>query len=192
MIAPRAAVSENCDFCHASLSAVHQHVLELSTRKLACACEACAVLFSGEYQKYRRVPRRILFLPDFQITDAQWDSLMVPIGIVFFFHSSAANRVVALYPSPAGPVESLLPLESWEEIAAQNPQLQSMAPDVEGLLAYRAAPVREYYILPIDECFRLIGIIRLNWKGFSGGTAMRQEIGKFLETLKQKCGLSKV
>ncbi len=28
----------------------------------------------------------------------------------------------------------------------------------------------ESYILPIDECFRLVGLIRLHWKGLSGGT----------------------
>ena len=61
-----------------------------------------------------------------------------------------------------------------------------MEPDVEGLLAYRSGSIREYYIIPIDECFRLIGLIRLKWKGFSGGPAVRQEIANFLETLKQR------
>jgi hypothetical protein len=42
------------------------------------------------------------------MTDAQWDSLLVPISMALFFFSTPANKVVALYPSPAGPTESLL------------------------------------------------------------------------------------
>jgi hypothetical protein len=40
--------------------------------------------------------------------------------------------------------------------------------------------------VPIDECFKLIGLIRLKWKGFSGGLEVWKEIGAFLETLKAK------
>ena len=93
---------------------------------------------------------------------------------------------MALYPSPAGPVESLLTLETWDEIAEQNAEVRTLESDVEGLLVYRVGTAREYYIIPIDECFKLIGIIRLKWKGFSGGMAVWQEIGKFLEHLKQR------
>jgi hypothetical protein len=119
------------------------------------------------------------------MTDAQWDSLMIPIGIAYLFRSSALDRVIALYPSPAGPVESLLALDSWNEIAGENPEVRTLECDVEGLLVYRVGPAREYYIIPIDECFKLVGIIRLMWKGFSGGMAVWQEIGRFLETLKK-------
>jgi hypothetical protein len=118
------------------------------------------------------------------MTDAQWDSLMIPIGIAYLFHKSDAGRVVALYPSPAGPVESLLALDAWDEIAQENPEVRSMESDVEGLLVYRVDAAREHYIIPIDECFKLVGIIRLKWKGFSGGMPVWQEIGRFLETLK--------
>jgi hypothetical protein len=61
-----------------------------------------------------------------------------------------------------------------------------MESDVEGLLVYRVGTAREHYIIPLDECFKLIGTIRLNWKGFSGGMLVWQEIGKFLERLKGK------
>ena len=43
------------------------------------------------------------------MTDAQWESLILPINLAFFFHSSVEGRTIALYPSPAGAVESLLP-----------------------------------------------------------------------------------
>jgi hypothetical protein len=153
---------------------------------MECVCDACAVLFSGENQHYRRVPRRVKLLPDFRMTDAQWNALMIPIGIAFLFRNSRIGRVMALYPSPAGPVESQLTLDAWAEIAGSNPEVRTMESDVEGLLVYRVGTAREHYIIPIDECFKLIGLIRMKWKGFSGGMPVWQEIGKFLEHLKAR------
>jgi hypothetical protein len=44
----------------------------------------------------------------------------------------------------------------------------------------------EYYVLPIDECYKLVGLIRARWRGFSGGTEVWQEIGSFFNGLKQR------
>ena len=41
------------------------------------------------------------------MTDSQWDGLMMPINMAFFFKSTPQSRVIALYPSPAGATESL-------------------------------------------------------------------------------------
>ena len=183
---PSSAPAEVCCLCGAALIEAHPHLLDAANRKLECACDACAILFSGEHQRYRRIPRRIRFLPDFRMTDAEWDGLRIPIGVAFLYRNSASARTIALYPSPAGPVESLLALETWEDIARANPELGRIESDVEGLLVYRVGTAREHYIIPIDECFKLIGTIRLHWKGFSGGMPMWQEVGKFLEGLKQK------
>ena len=73
-----------------------------------------------------------VLLPDFNLTDAEWNGLMVPINMAFFFKSSLEDRVVALYPSPAGATESLLALESWNDIVERNPVLNEMESDVEG------------------------------------------------------------
>jgi hypothetical protein len=183
---PSPASAEVCDLCGAALIESHPHLLDAANRKLECACEACAILFSGDHQRRRRIPRRIRFLPDFRMTDAEWDSLGIPIGVAFVYRNSASDRVVALYPSPAGPVESLLTMDAWVDICRENPSLSGMEPDVEGLLAYRVGTAREHYIIPVDECFKLIGTIRIHWKGFSGGMAMWQEVGKFLEGLKHR------
>jgi hypothetical protein len=43
----------------------------------------------------------------------------------------------------------------------------------------------EYYIVPIDQCFKLVGLIRSNWRGFSGGTEVWQKIGGFFADLKR-------
>ena len=186
MSAPSPRPSEACDLCHAPLSEPHQHLLDTAARRLECVCDPCAILFSSREQKYRRVPSRVRFLPDFRMTDVQWDQLMIPIGIAFLFRNSTLDKFMALYPSPAGAVESLLTLEAWESITRDNPEVRTMQSDVEGLLAYRVGTAREHYIISIDECFKLIGMIRMKWKGFSGGMAMWQEIGKFLEALKQR------
>jgi Family of unknown function (DUF5947) len=183
---------ERCELCSVELAREHPHLLEPIGRKVLCACDACALLFSGKAgAKFKRVPRNVRFLTNFRMTDAQWDSLMIPINMAYFFRSSPEGRMIAMYPSPAGATESLLSLEAWSEIVHDNPELNGMDSDVEALLLNRIGHSRgfsapEYYILPIDECFKLVGLIRLHWKGFSGGTEVWQEIARFFEQLKGK------
>ena len=183
----RRAAAERCELCSAEVLPQHEHLVDIVTRQMVCACQACAILFSGKSNtKYRRVPRRILSLTDFQLTDAQWESLLIPISMAFFFNSSAAGKMISLYPSPAGATESLLDFESWDEILQSNPVLREMEPDTEALLVNRVRGASEYYLLPIDECYKLVGLIRTNWHGLSGGTQMWDAIGKFFSELKQK------
>jgi len=188
----RAFTVETCEMCSRELADNHQHLLEPLSRKLVCACDACAILFNSLGQtKYKRVPRRIRFLPGFRMTDSQWDGLMMPINMAFFFKSSPQDRVIALYPSPAGATESLLSFDTWDEIERDNPPLLEMEADVEALLVNRIGHSRgfsqpEYYIVPIDECFKLVGLIRSRWQGLSGGTEVWREIGQFFNTLKAR------
>ncbi|MFZ0312718.1 MAG: DUF5947 family protein [Candidatus Korobacteraceae bacterium] len=190
---PRAA--ERCELCSTEIASQHPHLLDPAVRKLICSCDACALLFSGQDRaRFKRVPRLVRLLANFQMTDAQWDSLMVPINMAFFFRSSPDARMVAMYPSPAGATESLLSLESWNEIAAVNPELEQMEPDVEALLANRIGHARgftnaEYYLLPIDQCFKLVGLIRSQWRGFSGGTEVWQQIGEYFAELRRNASV---
>jgi hypothetical protein len=182
---------ERCELCSAEVGADHPHLIEPGSRKLLCTCNPCAILFSAMGTKYKRVPRRVLSLADFHLSDGQWESLMVPINMVFFFRSTPDARVVAFYPSPAGATESQLPLDTWQDIEEVNPALKEMESDVEALLVNRVGHARgfaapEYYVLPIDECYKLVGLIRAHWKGLSGGTEVWQEIGKFFDALKQR------
>ena len=155
----RSVPSERCDMCSVELGPGHPHLVEPATRRLICACQACAILFSGVAEtKYRRVPQRVRYLSDFQLTDAQWEGLMIPINMAFFFQSSVAGKVIVLYPSPAGATESLLDFESWREIVECNPVLQEMEPDTEALLVNRVQRASDYFIVPIDECYRLVGL----------------------------------
>ena len=183
---------ERCELCSVGLHPDHPHLVELASRQILCACDACALLFDGmEMSKYKRVSRSSQYLPDFAMTDSQWESLMIPINMAFLFRSSLENRIVALYPSPAGAVESLLPLDAWAEIEAGNPALHQLKPDIEALLVNRVAHAHEqrdaeYYIAPIDECYKLVGLIRANWKGLSGGAEVWTEVAHFFAELRSK------
>ncbi|HWB52691.1 MAG TPA: DUF5947 family protein, partial [Tepidisphaeraceae bacterium] len=149
---PRSA-QERCDLCAAELSEEHDHLIEPATGKLQCACGPCAVLFSGAQNgKFRRVPKRIECWSDFQLADEQWESLGVPIALAFFFRSTQAQQVVAMYPSPGGATEAKLPEEAWQMLAQNNPRLSKIEPDIEALLINRMNGKREYYRMPIDQC----------------------------------------
>lgn len=197
----RNASEERCELCGAAVAPTHEHLIEPAKRRLVCACQACAILFSTEgftghrNQRFKRVPARVRFLPCFRMTDGQWDSLLVPINMAFFFESSVSGKKIAVYPSPAGATESLLPLETWEEIAAENPVLQSMEPDVEALLVNRLGSQRgfhahRYFLLPIDHCFQLVGLVRTHWRGLSGGEELWQELGRYFDRLAERAGVA--
>jgi Family of unknown function (DUF5947) len=194
----KTAVVERCELCSSPLGPVHPHLIEPATRRLTCACEPCALLFDQPTGgRYRRVGRDVRMLTDFVITDDQWDSLLVPINMAFFFYNTPAGKIGAFYPSPAGATESLLSLEAWDSIARANPALLSMEPDVEALLANRLGamrgfPAAEYYLAPIDVCFELVGLIRTHWHGFSGGSEVYEHLTRFFAELRRRSGVAPV
>ena len=178
-------VRERCDLCDAELADTHAHLLELSRRRLICACDACAILFDNPAAgKYRRVPRRTQLLRDFHLPDETWEGLHLPIDLAFFLHSTTAERVVAWYPSPAGATESLVPLEEWQALMTANPLLRDFEPDVEALLVNRIGGAREHYRTGIDKCYELVGLLRSQWRGLSGGPAVWQAIERFFAGLR--------
>jgi hypothetical protein len=183
----RSAPVECCDMCGLELGPDHAHLVEPATRKLICACQACAILFSnGAETKYRRVPQTVRYLSNFQLTDAQWEGLMIPISMAFFFQSSAAGKMIVLYPSPAGATESLLDFQSWRDIVSENPVLQTMQPDTEALLVNRVRGASDHFIVPIDQCYRLVGLIRTKWKGLAGGAEVWEAISSFFAELRER------
>lgn len=179
-LVPQADPAEHCGLCRQALAPQHDHLIDPRTRRLVCSCQACAILFNNPAAQYKRVPKRVRFLPDCEISDAEWDAMMIPIGIAFFVRQSAGgdDRIAAYYPSPAGPVESLLSLEEW------HPGFHLLEADTEALLVNRAA--HESFVLPIDECYRLVGLMRAHWKGLSGGNEVWREIQLFFQEMKSR------
>lgn len=173
-----------CELCAKPLALEHSHLLELESRRVTCACEACSILFSGDTrQRYRRIPRDVSRLDDFSMDDHEWESLLIPINLAFFVYSSSAQKVVAQYPSPGGIMESSLDLQYWSFIVDRNPTLGRLEPDVEALLVNRIGNSPEYFRVPIDKCFQLVGIIRTHWRGLSGGEEVWKEIENFFHEL---------
>ena len=185
----REAAAERCELCAAPIPSAHRHLLDLRDRELICTCRACSLLLDREAAgagKYRLVPERRLHLTGFELSDIAWERLRIPVDMAFFFHSSAAGRVVAYYPGPMGPTESQLELEAWTEIECANPVLTTMEADVEALLVNHARGARSHWLVPIDECYALVGVIRTRWRGFTGGRELWQEIDRFFEALSAK------
>ncbi|XVQ86890.1 DUF5947 family protein [Microbispora siamensis] len=184
----RAESVERCEMCAELLEGEHGHVVDLETRALMCVCRGCRLLFARPGQgRYRAVPDRFLYAPSFRVSPADWDDLGIPVRTAFFFHNSSLGRTVAFYPSPAGATESLLPLATWERVLAANPALADAEPDVEALLVDRA-PDGSFscHLVPIDACYRLVGLVRLHWKGFGGGREAWEAIDGFFAALRRR------
>ena len=183
-----AEVGEQCDMCGQAIppDPDHRHLMEVATREIICVCRPCSILFDSQAAsegRYRIVPDRLLNLEDFEMSEAQWDGLRVPVDMAFFFYNTPAGKVVAYYPSPMGPTESLLELQTWEELEADNPVLRDMERDVEALLVNRARGASDHFLVPMDECYKLVGLIRTRWRGFSGGREVWDDITHFFEEL---------
>ncbi|HKV83414.1 MAG TPA: DUF5947 family protein [Ktedonobacterales bacterium] len=182
------ALVERCELCGVALPPEHRHLLERASGTLACACTPCALLFEREgaaQGKYLTVPQRTLALDGFQLSDEQWDDLMIPVNMAFIYVSGVAGRAVAYYPSPAGATESLLNLEHWEALVQANPILGELAPDVEALLINRVRGAHDVYLAPIDACYKLVGVIRSTWRGLGGGAEVWTAIAEFFASLRE-------
>ena len=163
----REAELERCELCGAPIPAEHSHVLELESRDVKCACRPCALLFERT-EKRRLIPRDVHRLDDLEL---DWEALRLPVDIAFFFRTGGKMR--AYYPSPMGPTESLLTVDVPVELED----------DVQALLVNRVRGARRQWILPIDECYALVGLIRTRWRGFTGGSEVWEELGRFFDRL---------
>jgi hypothetical protein len=166
----RQATLEHCELCGTPIPDDHRHVLELATRDVKCACRPCGLLFE-------RADRMKLIGTDvYRAGDVEldWEELRLPVDIAFFFR--AEGKLKAFYPSPAGPTESLLRVEFAVELAD----------DVEALLVDRVRGARRQWIVPIDVCYALVGLVRMHWRGFTGGADVWRELDKFYEGLDRR------
>ena len=191
--APQPA-GELCEMCAEQIADEHQHVVNVEGRQLMCVCRGCYLLFTDQQAtlRYRAVPDRYLAFPDFALDRRRWNALQIPVGLAFFFRNSHLDRTVAFYPGPAGATESELDLESWGDLRAADPRVDTLADDTEALLvrvptgqgdgAEQTEPLA-CYLLPIDACYEFVGRLRILWRGFDGGQDARRYIDEFFETI---------
>jgi hypothetical protein len=183
---------ERCELCGQDIPQEHSHIVNIEVRNLLCVCRACYLLFTidgAARGRYRAVPDRYLFDPEFALTDSEWDDVQIPVGMAFFFRNSAMGKFVAFYPSPAGATESLLDIEAWNGILAANPAMADPEDDVEALLIRKTEGRFQCYLAPIDACYELVGRVKIHWKGFDGGQEVWEEIGTFFDGLRERSRL---
>jgi Family of unknown function (DUF5947) len=176
---------ERCDLCGKPIDEDHRHLLHLVDRRILCACESCVALRGGD-PELRPTGSRKVWLDDFELSDETWASFGIPIGLAFFIDSSVTGGVVALYPSPAGATESELEMDAWRDLRTRNPVLMGLEPDAEALLVNRIADAPAHAIAPIDECYRLVGMIKVAWEGISGGPGVERAISEFFDELRER------
>jgi Family of unknown function (DUF5947) len=179
--------TERCEMCRDVLAERHGHVVDLEKRSLSCTCRACYLLFTHEGAaggRYRAVPEHVYHDPGRTLTDADWNELQIPVGMAFFFRNSALDRVVAGYPGPGGATECELDLAAWDRLAAAYPLLSRLAPDVEAIFVNRTDS--EVFLIPVDECYSLVGELRMKWQGFDGGAEARAALAAFLAGVRRR------
>jgi len=184
---------EVCELCRAEIADEHPHVVNLDRRNLLCTCRPCYLLFTPDGAgrgNFRAVPDRYL-AADQTLSQRQWDALQGPVGMAFFFRNSVLGRIVAIYPGPAGATESLLDLHAWNDVVATTPLATQLADDVEALIVRRDRENDEMYgpemyLVPIDCCYELVGLLRMHWTGFDGGPEARADIAAFFERVRAR------
>lgn len=178
-----------CEMCAEPITEWHGHVVDIEGRGLMCTCRPCALLFTKEGAgggRYRAVPERYRHAAEVPLAEATWDSIGIPVAMAFFFTNTALGHTVAFYPSPAGATESLLSLEAWTDLLAATPALGELQPDVEALLVHRQENGFEFFAVPIDACYELVGLVRKYWKGFDGGEEAWTAINEFFARLRER------
>jgi hypothetical protein len=179
---------QRCDLCAEPLppGQPHRHVLQSATGTVSCACRACAVLFdhgTASAGGYRLLPQERRRLDGCWIDDAVWAGLGVPVSLAFFTRSGESGDVTAAYPSPLGALRATVPRDSWQEVERCHPDLPESVTDVRALLVHRARGADEHWLVPLDDCYRLVAVVRAHWKGLDGGPEVWQRVEDFFREL---------
>jgi hypothetical protein len=176
----------HCDLCHESIATGHAHLIDVTDHSLHCVCRACALLFTPKGAgtgRFRAVPDRYEQLE--ADADGPWLTMEVPVGLAFFIRAEN-GELAAFYPSPAGATQSALSIDSWQDLAARAPRLATLEPEVEALLVRQLHGRRDAFIVPVDVCYELVGIVRRDWRGFDGGRAVRSAIDERFDRMRAR------
>jgi Family of unknown function (DUF5947) len=178
-----ATTQMRCDMCSAPVGGGfdgHDHLLDVERSEVLCACRPCLLLFDREAAsrgRYRPVPRRRV-----RVGSLEPRLLGVPVGLAYFVVRGDCE-VWAHYPSPVGATQWEIDPESWQAATQGTPELVTLRPEVEALLVDTARGAKQRWIVPIDDCFRLVAIVRDEWHGLSGGSTVWPAIDRFFEEL---------
>ncbi|BCJ77165.1 hypothetical protein CS0771_67090 [Catellatospora sp. IY07-71] len=188
---PARAAPERCELCAVPIPAEHDHLVDVTGRSLPCACQACYLLFvpgpdMAPGRRFAAVPREYVALPGFPLSATDWAALDVPVRLVFVFVNSVLGHPVALYPSPAGAAESQLPPQVWAQLLARHPYTAALPADVMALLVQAGPDGPSCHAVPIDACYRLVGLVRTHWRGFDGGEQAHAAIDGFLAEVRSR------
>jgi hypothetical protein len=176
-----AAAPETCELCAAGVADEHRHLYDTTDEEVRCVCGPCSVLFADDAAgRYRLVPRRRLRLPPVDTA-----VLGVPVGLVFFV-PRADGTVTAQGPSPAGAMRWEVDAAAWRRLAGTCPPLASVAPEVEALLVNTVRGMDEHWIVPVDDCFRMVALVRHEWRGLSGGGRVWPAVERFFAELTER------
>ncbi|MFF8731897.1 DUF5947 family protein [Streptomyces sp. NPDC015171] len=177
------AEAERCELCAARVPDDHPHLYDTGDAEVRCVCRPCSVLFPGDgagQGRYLTVPRRRVRLPA-----VDTGLLGVPVGLVFFV-PRADGTVTAEGPSPAGAMRWEVDPAGWRRLAAECPQLASVAPDVEALLVNSVRGHEEHWIVPVDDCYRMVAVVRREWRGLAGGGRVWPAVERFFAELTER------
>lgn len=183
--APAEEGRERCDLCAEPVAPGHRHLLDVSAGAISCACQACSLLFdrqSAGGTHYRLLPLAVRRLGGDGIDDLLWAAVGVPVDLAFFVRH-ADGQVSVGYPNPLGTMRSTVDPEVWERIAATDPALADLEDDVQALLVNRSRGAREYWLVPLDECYRLVAVVRTHWTGMTGGSEVWDQVENFFAEL---------
>lgn len=186
--------------CAVPVADDHRHVVDLERRSMMCVCRGCALLFERTHadapdagadppqpnSRYRTVPDRYMRIDPFTLPGHAWAALQIPVGIAFVVANTQLECSVAFYPSPGGATESELPLDAWSDVVDANPGLERVEPDVEAVLVRTGEDDPTCHVVPVDRCYELVGALKLHWRGFDGGSEVREHIAAFFADVERR------
>ncbi|EST37381.1 hypothetical protein N566_13375, partial [Streptomycetaceae bacterium MP113-05] len=178
-----AGAAELCELCRAPVAAGHRHLYDTARRELLCACVPCSLLFeqgAASNGHFRQVPgRRVRLAP------LSTEPLGVPVGLAFFVPHDEGG-VVANFPGPAGPAQSDIDAAAWQQVTDEHPELADLEIGVQALLVNTVRDQQHHWIVPLDDCYRLVALVRQEWRGLSGGGRVWPEVERFFAELTER------
>lgn len=176
---------EPCALCGAPVPADHPHVLDTESHNPLCVCRPCSLLFEKDAASlghYRTIPGHRT-----RVAGIDPAKLRVPVGLAFFVVGDG-GEVTAHYPSPAGATRWEVEPADWEAAVSRARELAGLAPQVQALLVNTAKGLSEAWIVPVSDCYRLVGIVVGTWEGLSGGDRVWKAIEEFFVNLRSDDG----